>query len=139
MKFMEDMSENGQAKKVPSDADMKPSMTFYIAHYGSRYPKKKLRLVFNCSQEYNGKSPIKNLLQGPLLTNNLAGVLLRFRQEPIVVTCDIMGMFHQVHVNPEHRALLHFLQWENNLSKDPVEYRMKIQPFNSHREPEVTV
>ena len=64
----------------------------------------------------------KNLLQGLLLTN-LTGVLLRFQQEPVAVTCDVEGMFHQVHVNPEHRHLLSFLWLEgNDLSKDPVDY-----------------
>ena len=40
--------------------------------------------------------------------------LLRFRQEPIAVTCDIEGMFHQVHVNPERCDLLRFL-WREEI------------------------
>ena len=48
----------------------------------------------------------KYLIQGPLLTKDLTGVPLRFRQEPIAVTCDIKGMFHQVRVNPEQRDFL---------------------------------
>ena len=113
MPFMGDMIENGYAERAPSDADAKPGMTFYINHHGTRHPKKKLRIVFNCSQEYNGESLNKNLLQGPLLTT-LTGVFLRFRQEIVTVTCDIEGMFHQVHINPEHRNLLRFLWWEKN-------------------------
>ena len=137
MKFMGDMIENGYAERAPRDADAKPDMTFYINHHGTRHPKKKkLRIVFNCSQEYNGESLNKNLLQGPLLTNNLTGVLLRFRQEPIAVTCGIEGMFHQVHVNPEHRDLLRFLWWEeNDLSKDPVDYRMTVHLFGATSSP----
>ena len=137
MKFMGDMIENGYAERAPSDGDAKPGMTFYINHHGTRHPKKKkLRIVFNCSQEYNGESLNKNLLQGPLLTNNLTGVLLRFRQEPVAVTCDIEGMFHQVHVNPEHRDLLRFLWWEkNDLSKDLVDYRMTVHLFGATSSP----
>lgn len=78
MKFMGDMIENGYTEKVPSDGDAEPGMTFYINHHSTRHPKKKLRIVFNCSQEYNAESLNKNLLQGPLLMNNLTGVLLRF-------------------------------------------------------------
>ena len=137
MKFMANMIEKGYAERVPSDVDTRPDMTFYINHHGTRHPKKKkLRIVFNCSQEYNGQSLNKNLLQGPLLTNNLTGVLLRFRQEPVAVTCDIEGMFHQVHVNPEHRDLLRFLWWEDNdLSKDPVDYRMTVHLFGATSSP----
>ena len=93
-------------------------------------------MVFNCSQEYNGESLNKYLIQGPLLTNDLTGVLLRFRQEPIAVTCDIEGMFHQVRVNPEHRNLPRFLWWErNDLSKDPVDYHMTVHLFSATSSP----
>ena len=120
IKFMKDMIESGYAERAPNDTDTKPGMTFYINHHGTRHPKKKnLRIVFNCSQEYNGESLNKYLIQGPLLTNDLTGVRLRFRQEPMAVTCDIEGMFHQVRFNPEHRDLLRFLWWEGNyLSKE---------------------
>ena len=133
IKFMKDMIDNGYAEKAPDDDNLKPGMTFYINHHGTRHPKKKkLRIVFNCSQEYNGESLNKYLIQGPLLTNDLTGVLLRFRQEPIAVTCDIEGMFHQVRVNPEHRDLLRFLWWED---KDPtkglVDYRMTVHLFGA--------
>ena len=84
MTFMSDMIEKGYAEKAPSTADARPGMLFYINHHGTRHPKKnKLRVVFNCSQEISGESLNKYLLQGPLLTNNLTGVLLRFRQEPV--------------------------------------------------------
>lgn len=62
--------------------------------YHSR--KGKLRVVFDCALKYNGKSLNDQLLQGPDLTNNLLGVLLRFRQYMIGVTADIEKMFYQV-------------------------------------------
>ena len=137
MKFMSDVIEKGYAEKAPSTADARAGMLFYINHHGTRHPKKnKLRVVFNCSQEISGESLNKYLLQGPLLTNNLTGVLLRFRQEPIALTCDIEGMFHQVRVNPEHRDLLRFLWWEgNDLSRDPVDYRMTVHLFGATSSP----
>lgn len=137
MNFMKDMFENGYAERAPNGANSKPGMTFCINHHGTRHPKKKkLRIVFNCSQEYNSESLNKYLIQGTLLTNDLTGVLLRFRQEPIAVTCVIEDMFHQVHVNPEHHDLLRFLWWEdNNLSKDPVDYRMTVLLFGATSSP----
>ena len=90
MKFMGDMIEKCYAEKAPGTADAMSGMLFYINHHGTRHPKKKkLRVVLNCSQEISGESLNKYLLQGPLLTNNLTSVLLRFRQEPIALTCDI--------------------------------------------------
>ena len=59
------------------------------------------------------------------MTNNLTGVLCKFREEAIAVTCDIEGMFHQVGMNREDRDLLRFLRWENgDLNKKPKEYRI---------------
>ena len=41
--------------------------------------------------------------------NSLVGVLCRFRQEPVAFACNVEGMFHQVHINEEHRDFLCFL------------------------------
>ena len=38
------------------------------------------------------------VLQGPDLTNNLIGVLLRFREHEVAVMADVEAMFHQVQV-----------------------------------------
>ena len=56
---------------------------WYIPHHGVYHPKKpdKLRVVFDCSAEFQGHSLNRHLLQGPDLTNSLVGVLCRFREE----------------------------------------------------------
>ena len=54
----------------------------------------KLRVVFDCSAKYKGICLNDILLQGPDITNNLVGVLLRFCQESIAVQGDIQSMFH---------------------------------------------
>ena len=82
-----------------------------------------IRFVFDCAAEYESESLNKHLIQGPNLTNNLTGVLCRFRQEPIAFMCDIEAMFHQVKVSEEFRDLLRFLWWEDgDLTKEPKEY-----------------
>jgi len=70
------------------------------------------------------------------LTNNLTGVLCRFRQELIAFICDIEAMFHQVRLNEEHRDLLRFLWWEDgDLTKEPKEYRMTLHLFRATSSP----
>ena len=109
--LMEKMLEAGHAEKVPKQ---RHEITWYIPHHGVYHPKKpdKLRVVFDCSAEFQRHSLNRNLLQGPDLTNSLVGVLCRFRQEPVAFACDIEGMFHQVLVNEEHRDLLRLLWWD---------------------------
>lgn len=78
----------------------------------------------------------RHLLQGPDLTNNLVGVLIRFRQERTAIMCDIESMFHQVHVNAEHRNLLRFLWWpDGDVNREPVEYRMTVHLFGATSSP----
>ena len=83
-----------------------------------------------------GHSLNRYVLEGPDLTNPLVGVLRGFRQEPVVLACDIEGMFHQVHVNEEHRGTLRFLWWEQkDTSKEPTEHRMWVHLFGATSSP----
>ena len=49
----------------------------------------KLRVVFDCAAQCNGVSLNDRVLQGPDLTNNLMGVLLRFRELEVAVMADV--------------------------------------------------
>ena len=98
--FMEKVVKSGYAECVPeNELDQDDGCVWYLPHHGIYHPKKlqKIRVVFDCSAEYKGESLNRHLLQGPDLTNNLAGVLVRFRQERTAIMCDIESMFHQVH------------------------------------------
>ena len=102
------------------------------------HPQKpdKIRVVFDASSEFKEESLNKHLLQGPDLTNDLFGVLSRFRKEHVAFMCDIEGMFLQVQVAPEHRNFLRFLWWEDgDLSKSLTEYRMSVHIFGAISSP----
>mgnify|MGYP002804252194 FL=1 len=140
--FMEEIIASGYAEKIIQvDSEVSSNhdaQIWYLPHHGIYHPKKpgKIRVVFDCSAEYKGKSLNQHLLSGPDLTNNLLGVLCRFHQEPVAVTCDIEKMFYQVYVNEEHRNLLRFLWWENcDLKGEPTEYRMTVRLFGATSSP----
>ncbi len=136
MKFMEDLIDNGHAERV-SEQELKTD-GWYIPHHGVYHPHKpnKLRVVFDCSAEYAGKSLNKQLLQGPDQMNSLPGVLCRFRKEKYAFACDIEGMFHQVTVRKQDRNYLRFL-WSPraDLSSEPHEYRMTVHLFGATSSP----
>jgi len=93
-------------------------------------------VVFDCAARYKGTSLNDQLLSGPDLTNSLFGVLVRFRQEPVALSSDIEAMFHQVLVDPKDVDALRFLWWpDDDLSKQPVEFRMKVHLFGSTSSP----
>ena len=95
--FMAEIIDRGYAERVPAeDIPLNNNQVWYIPHHGVYHPKKpeKIRVVFDCSVEYAGECLNRHFRQGPELTNNLVGVLCRFRQEPVALMCGIEGMFH---------------------------------------------
>lgn len=136
--FMQDMISKGYAEKVTQPDTANHGEVWYIPHHGVRHPKKpeKLRVVFDCSASFGGQSLNSRLLQGPDMTNKLVGVLVRFRQEPVALTCDVEAMFHQFSVCADQRDLLRFLWWENmDTSMPPTEYRMAVHLFGAVSSP----
>lgn len=137
MTFMKEILDRGDAEKVPA-GELDISTSWYIPHHGVYHPKKpdKVRVVFDCSARYQGTCLNDHLLQGPDLINPLIGVLCRFRQEPIAFTCDVEKMYHQFRVSRQHQDYLRFLWWEDgDLSKTPVDYRMKVHLFGATSSP----
>ena len=136
--FMEDVLAHC-AERVPSDRlDVKDGKVNYVPHTGVYHPKKpdKIRVVFDCSAQFEGVSLNDHLLQGPDLTNGLLGVLCRFRQEEVAFMTDIKGMFHQFYVAEENRDLLRFLWWKDgDPTKEVVEYRMTVHLFGAGSSP----
>ena len=141
--FMNDIIMKGHAEIVPeSELNEDTDSVWYIPHHGVYHPKKrdKLRVVFDCSAKFNGVSLNDHLLQGPDLTNRLVGVLNRFRKEPVAFLCDIEQMFHQFRVFSKDRNYLRFLWWkDDDLSHEPVEFRMCVHLFGAVSSPGCTI
>ena len=124
----------GHARKLTQEEVGRLSdKTWYLPHHPVLNPNKpgKLRVVFDAAAKFNGTSLNDLLLQGPDYINNLAGVLMRFRQEQVTLIADIEKMFHQVRVPPEDCDALRFLWWPDNLNRDPEEYQMQVHIFGA--------
>ena len=110
--------EKGYAKKC--DGKGPDSKTWYVPHQGVlNHNKGKISVVFDYSSQYRGTSINKNLFSGPDLTNQLDGVLIRFRVGPVAFVANIQAMFYQVKVPEKQRSFLRFLRWnEGNLGSE---------------------
>ena len=99
------------------------------------HPKKptKVRVVFDGSCSFLGKSLNGALLSGPDLNDSLIGVLRRFRERPIAVACDIEKMFYRFAVDSDHRDFLRFLWYDEN--HQVCEYRMTKHIFGASSSP----
>jgi len=136
--FMQEIIDRGYCEKVTDGHQYRFGAKWFIPHHGVYHPKKpgKIRVVFDCSAKYRGISLNDTLLQGPDMTNDLLGVLCRFRKEPIAISCDIEKMFYQFYVNQEHRDYLSFFWWENgNYNGEPSVYRMTVHLFGAVSSP----
>lgn len=136
--FMANMIQKGYSERVPEENLSKDNGdVWYLPHHGVYHPKKhKIRVVFDCSAEYQGEILNKHLLQGPDLTNNLAGILTRFRKHPIGISCDIEACYYQVLVPENQRDFMRFLWFEDgDINKQPVEYRMTRHVFGATSSP----
>ena len=125
----------GYAVPVENDSYVWPERINYIPHH-SVSTSSKFRIVFDCNSKFNGKSLNDRLLVGPYLTSNLLAVLLRFRESPIAVVADIKAMFSQVFVDRCDQDAFRFLCYPNDdLSQDPVDYRMQTHVFGARSSP----
>ncbi|XP_054590105.1 uncharacterized protein [Nothobranchius furzeri] len=134
------MLDKGHAELAPPLQE--GAECWYLPTFGVYHPKKpsKIRVVFDSSAQYDGVSLNEVLLSGPDLNNSLVGVLLRFRIEPVAITADIQQMFYFFVVREDCRDFLRFLWYqENDLSKDVVDYRMRVHVFGNSPSPAVAI
>ena len=127
---------NGYAERVTKKDSAEEGKLWYLTHHGVYHPKKpdKIRVVLNCSLQFQGRSLNDELMQGPDLTNHLIGVLMRFRKGDVPFMADIESMFYQVRVPKEHRSFLRFFWWEENLD-NMQEFQMCVHLFGGRSSP----
>ena len=86
--------------------------------------------MFDLSADYKGRCLDRELLSGPDLTNQIVGVLLRFREEEIAVMGDIEAMFYQLKVPKYQCSFLKFLWWDDSgPDKEIIDYEMTAHVF----------
>ncbi len=121
----------GYIHKVPAE-ERQLDQAWYLPHFPILRPDKsttKVRIVFDASVGSQGLSLNDTILQGPRLQNDLVKVLIRFRQHPVVIICDISEMYLQVLLEQGDRSF-HRLLWQNmNNRTSPVVYEFTRSVF----------
>ena len=105
-KFMEEIISKGYAREAKTNHP--DGRTWYLPHHGVYHPHKarKLRVVFVCSAELNGRSIKRELHPGPDLASKLVGVLTKFRENKLAFMADIEKMYYQIFVAEQRKSLL---------------------------------
>ena len=94
----------------------------FTSHLAVEQPKSlttPVRIVFNSSQLFRGVSLNSFLTKGPdSFKNNLLGMLLRFREEQVVLIGDIRKMYNSVHLDILEQHTHRFL-WRDLEDRPP--------------------
>ena len=138
LEFMENMLVKNHADLAPPVQESQE--IWYLPIFGVYHPQKpsKIRVVFDSSAKLKNICLNDVLLKGPDLSNNLIGVLIKFRKEKFAAMADVEQMFFNFEVDKGHRDLLRFLWFkDNNPSAPIVEYRMRVHVFGNSRSPAI--
>ncbi|XP_024888613.1 uncharacterized protein LOC112465335 [Temnothorax curvispinosus] len=109
---------------VPPSEDSTP---FYLPHHGvykNSDNSAKLRVVFDAScKSSSGLSLNDVLIVGPVVQQDLASILMRFRTFAYVFTADIVKMYRQILVAPSQTHLQRIL-WRDNADSSVKTYEL---------------
>ena len=136
---MKEMEQMNFARKIsPEEAREYRGPVHYISHHAVVRPEKKstpLRIVYNSSSSYQGHHLNDYWLKGPDLLNNLFGVILRFRENPVAIHGDISKMYHRVLI-PEVDQHVHRYVWRDmEVDRDPDTYVKTVLTFGDKPAP----
>jgi hypothetical protein len=130
--------EEGSSRPVTDQQLSMLNPIWYLPHHTvfKQLKPKEPRIVFDCASKSGGTSLNDELLQGPMNTSTLFGVILRFRVDEVAVAADIKRMFHQVYVAPEDSGALCYLWWPNaDMTRKPVTCQMLVHLFGMTSSP----
>ena len=128
--------KSGIIEVVPQDTES--TKRHYLPHHSVSSPGSattKLRIVYDGSAKNNEANSSLNdcLYRGPVLLQDLAGILLRFRLERVAITADIEMAFLQIGLHPPERDVTRFL-WLKDAT-NPTAHAENLQEFRFTRVP----
>lgn len=132
-----DQLEKGIIEKVDETSADGPK--HYLPHHAVINPLKpttKLRIVYDASAKTRKENNSLNecLYRGPVMLNDLCGLLMRFRLNQIAIVADIEKAFLQIGLQPDQRDVTRFF-WMKDSSQARMdfdniqEYRFRRVPF----------
>lgn len=106
----------------------------YLPHHGVLVPGKALRIVYDASAKTKDNKSLNECLYcGPMMLEDLTGLLIKFRCHAIGITADVEKAFLQIGLKEEDRDVTRFL-WLKDTNRPATEdnlihYRFTRVPF----------
>ena len=128
-----DMVHRGVARKLNIDEmNNYNGPVHYLPHHEINKPDSSstaLRTVFNSSSSYFGHVLNDYFAKGPVVLNNMIGILIRFRQRAVAIVADIKKMYNSVRISEVDQHPHRFL-WRNlETDREPDHYVLTTVTF----------
>lgn len=131
----------GHMERVQGD-DPKRATGVYLPHHAVVRDDKstsKVRIVFDASMKgLNGVSLNDDLMVGPTLQPPLRHIIMKWRMHPISICSDIIKMYRQVKVSPEHVDFQRVV-WRDDSNDEIEDFRMLRVTFGTSSAPYLAV
>lgn len=109
---IQEQLQNGIIEMVPDPTKPQSHTVHYLPHHcvHSRDRTKKLRIVYDASaKSADNRSLNECLYRGPLMLEDLTGLLIKFREHPIGIVADVEKAFLQLGLQNLDRDVTRFL------------------------------
>ncbi|XP_060601699.1 uncharacterized protein LOC132754961 [Ruditapes philippinarum] len=135
-KILADQLNQGIIEKV--DYKQQDGLLHYLPHQPVNTPQKnttKLRIVYDASAKTKKQNLSLNecMYRGPVILQDICGMLIRFRIHRVAIVADIEKAFLQIGLQHDQRDFTRFL-WLKNTS-EPVFSSTNIQEYRFCRVP----
>lgn len=112
---------------------------YFLPHHGvlkTQSSSTKLRDVFDASSKTSSGISLNDvLLTGPKLQNNICDIILHFRLQNVVFSCDVRQMYRQIKIHPDDQRFQLILWRESptvplsTYQLTTVTYGMNCSPY----------
>lgn len=135
--FMSEYNSLGHMEKCLNPVLDEPH--YFLPHHGVLKPHSstpKLRVVFDASSKTSSGLSLNDvLLTGPKMQNNICDILLHFRLQNIVFSCDIRHMYRQIKMHQDDQRF-QLILWRDSptlpvslYTLTTVTYGMNCSPY----------
>lgn len=131
----------GHAQIVPQPNISELPSYFYIAHHAVRKESTStpLRVVFDASSHAANKPSLNEALHpGPKLQRDLIDILLNFRLNRYVFTCDIRQMYRMILIDENHRKYQRIL-WRFSPDEPILDLQINVVTFGVNCSPYLAI
>ena len=130
--IIQDQLKKGMIEVVTKDTE-KGNKHHYIPHHAVLKPDSnttKVRVVYDASARTKKSNPSLNecLHRGPVILEDICGLLMRFRTKKIAMVADIEKAFLQIELQPKERDVTRFL-WLKDMNSPVTPNNIQIFRF----------